>query len=49
MDEQITVKLFATLGRSFTLPDSIDLTSPRTIREILSAADIPEEKVAIDI
>ena len=47
MDERITVKLFATLGKHFVVPDSIDLTSPHTIREILSAGDIPEEKVTI--
>ena len=47
MDERITVKLFATLGRAYSVDESVDLTSSRTIREIIAAIGIPEEKVTI--
>lgn len=47
MDERIRIKLFAGLGRKFVIPDSVDLSKPQTVREILAACDIPEEKAAI--
>ena len=47
MEEQITVKLFATLGRVFSVPDSIELSSPRIVKDIIGEIGIPEEKVTI--
>ena len=47
MEEQITVKLFATLRRNFSIPPSIDVSSPRVIRDILRDIGIPDEKVTI--
>lgn len=47
MGERITVKLFATLGRVFSVSDSIELSSPRVISEIIGDIGIPEEKVTI--
>ena len=47
MGENIEIKLFAGLGRNFSVPDSFDLTKPHTVSEILVASGIPEEKAAI--
>jgi len=47
MDERITIKLFAGLGSAFPVDDSIDLVSPRSVREIVADLGIPEEKVTI--
>ncbi len=47
MDDLITIKLFAGLGKKFVIPDWIDLSKPQTVRDILAACDIPEEKAAI--
>jgi len=47
MDERITVKLFAGLGENFPIPDSTDLSVPRTVQELIKEIGIPEEKAAI--
>ena len=47
MGERITVKLFATLRSNFSVPDSMELSSPRIIRDIINEIGIPEEKVTI--
>lgn len=47
MDDRIAIKLFAGLGESFSIPDTLDLSKAHTIREILNAIGMPEEKAAI--
>lgn len=47
MNKEITVKLFATLGERYSLPESYDLTVPRKIADIIRGAGIPSGKVTI--
>jgi hypothetical protein len=52
MDDQpttgtISVKLFATLGRNFSVKDTVDLSSPRRVGDIIAEIGIPPEKVTI--
>ena len=47
MGEQIEIKLFATLGRVFSVPESMDLGSPRVIQDIVREIGIPDGKVTI--
>ena len=43
----ITVKLYATLGRNYSITDAIDLHAPRTISSIIDELGIPRSKVTI--
>jgi len=47
MGERIEIKLFATLGRVFSVPDSIDLSSPWLIQDLIREIGIPDGKVTI--
>ena len=47
MANKIIVKLFATLGERYSIPDNCDLTRPRKIADIIEEAGIPPGKVTI--
>ena len=47
MGDPISIKLFAGLKEHFTIPDSLDLTVEHTVKDIIDAMAIPEEKAAI--
>lgn len=47
MDKKIAVKLYATLGRNYSIPESTDLSVARKVSDIIKAAGIPEGKVTI--
>lgn len=47
MSKEIEIKLFATLGKVYTVPDDIDLGKARSLREILDDLNIPAQKVAV--
>ena len=47
MAKKIVVKLFATLGERYSIPDTCDLTKPRRIAELIDEAGIPPGKVSV--
>ena len=47
MSEKIVIKLFATLGKAYSVPDDVELGKARSLREILDDLNIPAQKVAI--